>query len=264
MKYEEAYCDTEERSYTPEEVAYIWGNDTERYAQKIERHLLCPGCHLVPLSFVNTIRPHFRGYPYVDHDIGCIKGKKELEPSEVKRLHETPDGEQQILAQINRLAIQFLRNNSSDLELDAHHIVPNKKIEITDLYRTIKWQPNKVVPQKRIDRPLDEGDYNTEKLFHGRVKLTWEDMKDSSRKKLLMWDLKTNKLICRLHISDKVYGYLPQQYKQIKSCGAYIVFMTALTRKESKSSWSWGNLTHSTHLHIIPLKQPQKKEYTSS
>ena len=256
MKYEEAYCDVDKRSYTPEQVVDIRNTDVERYAQKIERHLLCPGCHLVPLSFVNTNRPHFRGYPYADHDTDCLNGKKEMDPAEVKKLHETPLGEQQIKEQMARLVIQFLRNNETTLAPGEQEVMRKKKREIADIYRSTKWQSDKVVPQKRIDRPLDEDDYNTEKLFHGRIKLTWEDMKDSSRKKLLMWDLKSNRLICRLHISDKVYGHLPQQYKQMKNRNVFIVFMTALTRKETKSSWSWGNLMHSTHLYIIPLEQP--------
>lgn len=257
MKYEEAYCSAENKTLTLDEIAYIFANDTERYACKLEGNLFCPGCRKVPLAFVNAKRPHFRGYPNVDHENGCIHTKDEMNPSEVKNLLDSPAGETEILHQMDRLLIQFLRNNSGCIGSDSI-LHPGKITDDDNTLRSKRWKSNKVIPRKQINAPFTEDDYGVEKIFYGQGHIKWEAARTGDRQKLLVWGITTGRLICRLGLTNNVYKHLPQRYTQEQEYDAFVVFMTSLKKQDSEKSWSQGNLRKSFFLCINKLNPSGK------
>lgn len=254
MKYDDAFCETDKGIYTPESVAYIFNNDSERYAKNFDRKLFCPDCRKVPLSFVNGSRPFFRGYPNVDHAEDCLYKKDEMDSIEVRKLHDSPAGESEIVHQIDRLVIQFLRDNVGELDLDSR--INRRRMNNTglDIPKT-KWQCDKFIPRKQLGRPFTDEDYGVEKLFYGRVHIKWEEVKDDTRRKILIQGINTKRLICKLYVSEKVYMHLPSKSKNDRECDAFVVFLATLTRANSKSTWSRGNLVRSTYLSVNVLSR---------
>lgn len=250
MKYEEVYCSSENKTFTLDEVAYIYNNEPERYAYSFDGKIFCPGCHKVPMTFVNSKRPHFRGFPNFDHEEGCFYTKEEMTQEEVRDLLTKPAGENEIVHQIDRLVIQFLRNSAGDISADNINR-PAKSANDPDALVKQRWNTKTVIPRKQINAPFCDDDYGVAKLFYGRVRIQWEKSKTDDKKKLLIRHIKTGKLICRLFLTSKVYSHLPSKY--ITECDAFIVFMATLTRKSEDKSWAQGNLIKSTLLSINRL-----------
>lgn len=252
MKYEEVYCKGENRTFTLNEVAYIHNNEPERYARSLDGQMFCPDCHKVPMTFVNSKRSHFRGFPNVDHEEGCIYTKEEMTQEEVRELLTKPAGENEIVHQIDRLVIQFLRNSAGDVATDDINR-PTISGNDPDAPTKKRWKTKTVMPRKQINAPFYDEDYGVAKLFYGRVHIKWEVTQSGDRMKLLIQHIKTRKLICRLFLTAGVYKHLPYKYKSEPECDVFVVFMTTLTRKGTDKSWSQGNLIKSTLLSINKL-----------
>lgn len=77
-KYDEAYCRSEKKNYALDDVTFLYHNDFITYATVLDGDLLCPDCHKVRLSFVNSSHPHFRGYRGEDHLDGCMYALEEM------------------------------------------------------------------------------------------------------------------------------------------------------------------------------------------
>ena len=257
MKYEEVYCKGENKTFSLNEVAYLYNNEADRYARSLEGQMFCPDCQKVPMAFVNSKRPHFRGFPNFDHEEGCIFTKEEMTQEEVRDLLTKPAGENEIVHQIDRLVIQFLRNHAGDI---AANDIKRPTASGNDPDAPIKkrWQTKSIMPRKQINAPFCDEDYGVAKLFYGRVHIQWEPTKTGDRMKLLVQNIKSKKLICRLFLTPKVYNHLPSQYRT--ECDAFIVFMTVLNKQSAEKSWLQGSLIKSTLLSIYKINVPTDKK----
>lgn len=258
MKYEEMYCAKAGRTFTISEIAYIFNNDPERFACDFEGEMYCPDCRKVPMSYVNAQRPHFRGFPNVDHEEGCIYTKEEMTPEEVRNLLTKSAGETEIVHQIDRLVVQFLRNSAGKMAPEDKKR-PASTGKDSDTPAKKRWQMKTVIPRKQINAPFCDEDYGVAKLFYGRVHIKWEETQVSNKMKLLIQQINTRKLICRLFLTASVYRHLPYNYKSEPEYDAFAVFMTTLEKKDKNKSWSQGNLIKSTLLSINKLRNSAAK-----
>lgn len=255
MKYEEAYCTGVGAVISFDQILGIYRADIESFAKTLYGKMYCPGCRKVALSFVGGDSPHLRGKQLEDHEEFCDYGKKELTAEEVKELFVDPAGEKEIMRQMNRLVIQFLHTNGIPIHV-VNSIYSLGRSDVGAEHKK-QWKSGNVIPRKSLNTKFSDNDYGVEKLFHGRVNLEWE--KGSDRMKLLIRRIDTDRMICRLGISEKVYGKIPKEYKDFIRCNAYMVFAASLSKISEEKSWSQGTLRRSSYLTIFRVEDQSKK-----
>ena len=258
MKFEEVYCATTDKLVTISEVTYVFVKDKKRFASDFNEKMYCPYCRKARLTFVNALRPHFRTYPDGDHAEDCIHKKEEMDASEVQKLHKSAAGENTIMRQIDRLAVQFLRSSVQPEKPAQQKKSLSQHAEPTKI--KTKWQTDKFIPRKRIDTQLSEEDYETEKLFYGKVRIRWEASRTGTSMKLLIRSIETNRLICRLYLTESVYEHLPKKYTSIDECDFFLIFMASLRRQDEEKAWCQGNLIRSTYLRMEKMEDTGKKD----
>lgn len=252
MKYDEVYCSEKDETCTIDEVAYVFNTYPEQFASDFDRKMLCPGCRKVHMSYVNADTPHFRGYKGEDHAEDCIYEKEEMDPTEVKKLHDDPTGENAIIRQIDRLVIQFLREGGQATGKGGI-IKPSPPEDDQMVFPKKRWQNDKNIPRKQLNAPFRENDFENEKLFYGKVHIKWEQEINSDKMKILIYGIPSKRFICKLYISKKVYTHLPKEYTVKNERDVFIVFLTTLIQKDKQKSWGMGYLLHSKFLSINQL-----------
>ncbi|MBQ9168526.1 MAG: hypothetical protein IJX67_08995 [Oscillospiraceae bacterium] len=255
MKYEEVFCAVDSKTRTLDEVTHIYKTDPERYANTLDKQMFCPGCRKVHIAYADAKRPYLRGFPNEPHDDDCIYKKDELSQIEVEGLRQDQAGRDEIKNQMGKLVLQFLRNEGTkDGGTKGNSVT---KTGTTGTANKRKWQVTKVVPRKQLNAPFHDDDYGVDKLFYGRVYIGWEENKyEKGKMKLLVWGITTQRLICKLYISSKVYEHISEEFKNPREYEAFVVFLCSLSKREKTARWSKGDLIHSDFLTIKKLAKP--------
>lgn len=257
MKYEEVFCAVDSKTRTLDEVTYIYKKDPERYANTLDKQMFCPGCRKVHIAYADAKRPYLRGFPNEPHDDDCIYKKEELSQVEVEGLIKDQAGRDEIKNQMDRLVLQFLRNEGS--KDGGAKGTSGAKTGTAGTVSKKKWQAKKVVPRKQLNAPFHDDDYGVDKLFYGRVYIGWEENEyDKGKMKLLVWGITTQRLICKLNITSAVYGHIPEESKTPREFEAFVVFLCSLNKRDKTATWAQGKLIHSDYLTIKKIAKPNK------
>lgn len=255
-KYDEAYCRSEKKNYALDDVIFLYHNDFITYATVLDGDLLCPDCHKVRLSFVNSSHPHFRGYRGEDHLDGCMYALEEMPSSEVSNLLRTQFGEFTIIRQMERILVQFL--HTSDGENAVPLLDQLSGVDKANFSVFKKQRAKSMIPRKQLNAPFQNSDYNTEKIFYGKAHLVWEENEKSGGMKLLIRSLKTGRLICKLFITSKTINKMNERCRKDKEYDAFVVFFASLERKKPTQTWCHGVLKKSTLISINRISEDSK------
>lgn len=259
VKYEDAYCAKENKTYSIEEVAAVFHKDPARFGSIFEGNMLCPYCRCVHFSFVNAKHPHFRGYPLEEHRVDCYFATELMQPEEVDSLVESLQAnsveEAIIVRQIERMLIQFFKNNSDNVVLNTIHPMNNLNAE---LYATKAKGEKRMIPQKQINSEFLQEDFNIFKIFYGKVNIEWERDSVAGEYRLLIRKIISRHFICRLRISEQVYHHLEDSCKVPRRYNAFIVFFTRLVKPYPDARWYTGKLRRSTLLSINRIAEDGK------
>lgn len=225
MKFETAYHNAKHCSFRPDQIASIQIISMSDYVKDYKDYFVCPECYQAKLAFVNARTPHFRSYPESLHKEGCSIAQEEMDAQtfngELKNAKETTIAREMDSILITLLSKREKQNNTAsknNLKQVSSHPSKHKK----------PISKRKRPPRKRIDLPLNDEDFDCYKFFYGDVNLTWEDSSDGTYKKILLFSPETKKLLCKIKVTNLVYFYIPEEYKQPKKFSCHIVFLAKI------------------------------------
>lgn len=192
MKLDEAFCLTDKRLYTAEELlkktSFLRGKAKEEYT----KFLVCPYCKAPNCELVHTRRVLcFEMDDDQQHRPGCIYNLEEYSQEKIK-------------FDIQKRKITYLRS-ALDLVYNLYQNSP------TALPQEEKIANIRRVPQKRIDTPLRSEDFFCHKLYYGFVLV--EPHFTETDKYYLLKSKQDGSAICKITITDAIYKFLPIEYK---------------------------------------------------
>lgn len=231
MKFEEAYCTKLNKLLTIDDVTFYYKYDKQFYIQEIKKYLICPECKQPNLEYNNAENPYFSTYPDTKHDINCSLKQKEMSPKQTAKFISNPDNNDIVLRQMDSILTMLMGNCTSKKSVAGDLNKPTNQIK-NGTKRNSPATMNRI-PRKRIDVAFSEEDFNCDKLFYGSVHLKWEKGKRTINGKveeyykILLYGTKKNntKLLARLRITQKVYNFLPNNYKIPNEYNCKIVFL---------------------------------------
>ena len=242
MKFEEAYVDLIDEEITIEDVANIYKRDFLQF-QRLQEHLYCPECRTAQLAFVSSKVCYFRSFPNSEHIEDCSFRQSMMNKKETKEFVSLPQNIDVLKRQLKNL---ILRLHTSKVTSPKRHNInsaSNRRVEKNNLIVTLQ-KKTMCFPQKRIDLPLKEDDYDIIKFFYGKVYCKWETDKEGEGYKLLVYTALHERLRCRIHITGKVYKYLPDEFKFVGKRLCNLAFVAELKEEPSKT-YCKTNLIHS-------------------
>lgn len=192
MKLDEAFCLTDNRMYTAEEllkkISSLRGKAKEEYT----KFLVCPYCKVPNCEFIHTRRIScFEMDDDQQHRPGCIYNLEEYSQEKIK-------------SDIQKRKITYLES-ALNLVYNLYQSSP------TALPQEEKIANIRRVPQKRIDAPLRSEDFFCHKLYYGFVLV--EPHFTETDKYYLLKSKQDGSAICKITITDTTYKFLPIEYK---------------------------------------------------
>lgn len=252
MKYNEAYCRFFNEILTIDDVTLIYNTDKNQFAKQLDGQMFCPCCKAVRFAYVTpaNIHPFFRGYPNEEHAATCEFHKEEMTPEEVSLLQKSGAGKDQILQQMRRILIDHLKT----CEQHEQRVNGNKgtKAMPSIAFPKSNRVSSKLVPRKLLTAPFTPGDYDTEKIFYGRVLLSYEENESSNKGKLLIYHPHSKRMICKIILTANVKSHIPEPWKVLKKREIFIVFFSKLSvpNHQSGQKWSIGTLPSSKMIQV--------------
>lgn len=242
-KFEDAFCSKSGRIIDIAEASDLYASNPAEY-KKISNNLYCPECKKAKLSFVNGSTKYFRTFKGSLHNENCSLSQELMSVKQTADFIANTENRAAILRQIASAMAVLFNDNSKRII---------KKTNVTELDETqtitgfsTNYKKRKRIARKRIDLPFSDEDFNAPKIFYGKVCALWE--KTNTKYKLLMYSLKTNKLVCKIFVTEKVYQYIPDKYKFEKSIECAISFLATFQKREE--AYHITNLEHSDFLKI--------------
>lgn len=239
MKFKDAYCTKLKKLLFVDEITFYYRFDKQFYKDNIEKYMICPECKLPRLSYNNAATPYLSVYPNEKHTDECSLKQDEMNSVQTKTFIDDPKNREQISRQIESVLTTMLDTvpsaaaKTKSIKLGTSSEIPySPKLQKT---------PKKRIPRKRIDLKFTPDDFECYKLFYGSVRINWEKDKDTEDYKILLrrQDKSDNRLLCRLKISDKVYSYLPYEFKTPREFNCNIVFLAKFTDKGRSYQDTW-------------------------
>jgi len=243
MKFEEAFCEYENRIMSLNEVKSVYSKSPIEYRLKYNGTFFCPECKKAKLSFKNDSPPYFSTYPNDTHLPGCSMQQPELSANETKMLLNDNKNNELIHRQLTTLASQLIQPVAKS---------PKKAVVKSISKGSVKSINNKSakkrIPQRRLDLPLTNDDFNKYKMFYGKVNLEWKYDKETSRYIIKLFNPETRRFICLISITDKVYSHIENTFKG-NGDNCYIAFFAEM--KKAKKDYNCCTLLRSDFLYII-------------
>lgn len=242
-KFEDAFCSKSGRIIDIAEVSDLYASNPAEY-KKISDNLYCPECKKAKLSFVNGSTKYFRTFKGSLHNENCSLIQDLMNVKQTTDFIRNTENRDAILRQITS-ALTMLFNDNSKKAI--------KKTNVTELDETqtitgvsTNYKKRKRIARKRIDLPFSDEDFNAPKIFYGKVCALWE--KENNKYKLLLYSLKTKRLLCKIFVTEKVYQYIPEKYKLEKSFKCGISFLANFQKRVE--TYHITNLGHSDYIKI--------------
>lgn len=233
MKFDEAYCETDMKTYTIEEISRLYNLHLDIFVKEYKDHFLCPECHTASLTFVNASIPYFRTYPNSKHLDDCFLKQEEMDQAQLKNYLADKDNTDSVNRQIqNALASLFVNNQEFNSDKEAGHMAYTSASprSFESIYE------RKRIPRKRIDLPFREEDFDCTKIFYGTVNLQWLKAKHSNSYKLILSSPTAHKRLCILAVTEKVYMNLNPTYKNQDFYLCNIAFLSEFQKERNESN----------------------------
>lgn len=255
MKFKDAYCSKINKLLTIDDVAYYYKNDKQFYKGNIEKYLICPECRQPSLSYNNSSPPYFSVYPKAKHADLCTLKQDEMTATQSTEFISNSNNKDLVMRQIDSVLTMLLETKSPLTKKKSPTF--KKSSFITFSKKPVHISASKRIPRKRIDLEFEDEDFECDKIFYGSVRLKWEEKIDkytgeSIGHKMLLYRNKNgdNRMVCKLIVSPRVYGYLPDEYKQPEKYNCKIVFV-ANFEDQGKTYQT----THIRHSQFIVLEK---------
>lgn len=248
-KIDEAYCITTKETITANDLLRIELSNPTRYAIQFQSNLLCPSCRKASVTLVHKARPFFRTFPNAMHSDDCDLAQDEMSREEtLSFIHDQPDQEE-ISRQINRLFGRLLCDAAGEGNYSVTHSVESTP----SAAQRQSGRKRKYISQRNITSQLENDDIDIYKLFYGRVKIKWEDDQKGEGKRLLLWDPKKKRMICRIWVNKKVLAHLhPSIYRNTNDL-CCVVFLGKLMTVKDRGYYHCV-LERSDYLKIAPMQ----------
>lgn len=247
MKFEEVYCSFDNVQYTIDDIQVIFEKHSADFANRYKEYLLCPECKQAQLSYNNAKPPYFKAYPNAVHTLACSLQQEEMNDRQAQTFVDKKENVEKIARQLKSVLRRLLVEKTASTNSKKGHTSDNE-ISAKKHMLTIPAQAKRL-PQKRLDRTFTEDDYNCYKIFYGDFALKWEHDKVLNIHKLLMFSDQTNKLVCKLKISDAVYKYLDIECTNLSS-NLYKIVLLAKFEDEKTTIYHKTSLRFSHFLLI--------------
>lgn len=231
MKLDEAFCLTDNRMYTAEEllkkISSLRGKAKEEYT----KFLVCPYCKVPNCEFIHTRRIScFEMDDDQQHRPGCIYNLEEYSQEKIK-------------SDIQKRKITYLES-ALNLVYNLYQSSP------TALPQEEKIANIRRVPQKRIDAPLRGEDFFCHKLYYGFVLV--EPHFTETDKYYLLKSKQDGSAICKITITDTTYKFLPIEYKLLSPTQLrFVCFLGYFKRTYTEDAY--GNNQYKEDIHTTSL-----------
>ncbi|MBQ3702530.1 MAG: hypothetical protein II885_07220 [Oscillospiraceae bacterium] len=251
LKFEEAFLCTEDRNVTISELSQMFDENKKAFDKDIRNNLLCPQCRIAKLVFVNGIGKHLRTHQNAVHADNCDLEQEVISSRYTDEYVKSGKNMTSIIRQIEAVQ-RLLREDFSQRGPDSERI---QKTELNrHCYRkdiASKRIRSLRLGRKRLDHDLQDEDYGVYKIFYGKVVFQWEALEDE-RKRILLRDIKTNKFLCRISVTQSVFSHVPPEWVSLAPVMVDIAVMGKM-EKGNNARWSHLRLEHSDYLSVYRL-----------
>lgn len=202
MKFEEALIKNQNQIININKIIDM-KNNNELLLEKIKDDLYCPECGKAKLTlYLNVTNPFLKTKNNEVHNKNCSMIQPQLSEEEVTDIFNNSSYDELLPYMEKVLSL-----------LDEKQKNEEHSKELKDKAKR-KYKQQKRLPIKRIDRPLNDEDYNTIKWFYGNVNTKFDVVE--SEKGTIYWlnvmSLDGSQNYCNIKISKNVYGYLNRDY----------------------------------------------------
>ncbi len=258
IKYDEASykIDGNFKTISVEELIKLSKINHKKYIEKYYGNLFCPECHEPQLSLIKN--SFLRGYRDQRHSNNCSKSFKPVSKKNFENLLQDVTSLQQVNNRLKKI-IERLLLNKNEKNNPFLAKINDDSCELCDIVPSEVNNRNSIcrIPCKSLNAPFYDDDYNTLKIFYGKV-----DMKLSKRENkktnmefyvLNFYKPDINYTLCSISMSTAVYSHFIQLYNislEIKYRNVYVAFATCLG---SYNGFKRGRLAYSNHCVIIGL-----------
>lgn len=248
MKFEEAYVKPLDKIIDINELSLMKKSKFVEFAKTCD-NLYCPECMKAKLVYVLSNPVYLRTCQNSEHSEDCSLKQEELSKTRTKEFVK-----EQNFDTLNRQLQRLILNLSSCAQKEKTDLSQKATIQKNNngSFITNVGGKNFRFPQKRIDLPLFEDDYDKIKLFYGTVLCTWEKAKNGNDYRLLIYLDSKQRLLCRIFVKENIYKFVPSKmkFKGQKKCR--IAFVASINKVEGKTYCQTG-LIHSTLLELQQL-----------
>lgn len=224
MKFEEALIKHQNKIVNINEIIDM-KNSNDMLLEKIKDDLYCPECGQAKLSiYLNVTNPFLKTKNNEVHNKYCSMIQPLLSEAEVNNIFNNASYDT-ILPYMEKV-LSLLDEKKKNVE---HSEELKGKVKR-------KYKQKKRLPIKRIDRPLNEEDYNTVKRFYGNVNTKFDvvEREEGTKYWLRILSLDGKQNYCNIKISEKVYCYLDRNYI-IDRENVNFVYLGSINRFKNKN-----------------------------
>lgn len=250
-KYQTAYCDTLDAFLSAIEVHVLENKADSFYSERFAKHLWCPECKKVMLSLVHSTNgmSYFRGYPKQEHEENCPYKLPEIRVKTIAELNQKDPSYERTRLQMQRVLRYTVTNRTTHKKKVSISTLPKEQIVSN---KTIHKKINARLPEKRIDLPLSDNDWNVIKIFYGTVLVITTPGKQNPNDRFLkLQSLDSKNHICLIRVSEAVWHYISKEpLLSDKWIKVHISFCGKL--KKSPTGTVFCTLQHSQLLMVQP------------
>lgn len=202
MKFEEAKIGKNGQIISINDLLQLSQNNT--VLLDVLRHdLYCPVCGGAKLAlYLNVSSPFLKTKNGEKHLDTCKLKQPQMTQKECEDFLKTAAPET-IEHQMEKLLL-LLSNHSQNT--NASPTQNNTSTANTNN------RENKRIPHKRIDRPLNNDDYDVIKYFYGNVNIRFETVDKYGYSRMNIFSTDNSKIYCSIKITNNVYLHLDRSY----------------------------------------------------
>ena len=224
-KYKEFYYIMDNKIHFDSDFWDTYNNNKTEAMRKYNKKMFCPFCRKAPLTVVmGNERKYFRvsELDMSKHISGCPNFFDEASRAEVKEFYDTIDDDDiqnRLVTYINRL----LKNDIAIFDKFNEKLNNNSNKDVFSAFCfENKQKIKKSIPSMSLYSDCLRKNIDMIKLFYGKCKIYCISHTDENTKEVKVYYLRilnniTNKLICSLKISPKVYDYININFPESKS-----------------------------------------------
>lgn len=226
----------------------MFDENKKAFDKDIRKNLLCPQCRIAKLVFVNGVGQYLRTHPNAVHAGNCDLEQEVISSKNADDYVKSGKNMASITRQIE--AVQRLLREDLSQRVPPFERKQNAELNSQRIEKDVLNKKNRSLRlgRKRIDHDLQDEDYGVYKIFYGKVVLQWEALEDE-RKRILLRDMKTNKFLCRISVTQAVFSHIPPEWVSQTPVIVDIAFMGKM-EKGNSARWPHLRLEHSEYLSV--------------